>query len=140
MLGGQTLAALNGSSCAVAIAPRGYGMAEPEVRTVGVGDAGTAEAFPPSRVKVRPTLMTSGARGATLGHMTPAAYPTIRIDHESHGDWEVELPDEVSPVRCRTLHEARRLAYRHAHQGQPCELVICDAYHRVAHRELVNAG
>jgi nucleotide-binding universal stress UspA family protein len=43
MLGGQTLAALNGSSCAVAIAPRGYGMAEPEVRTVGVGDAGTAE-------------------------------------------------------------------------------------------------
>ncbi len=25
MLGGQTLAALNGSSCAVAIAPRGYG-------------------------------------------------------------------------------------------------------------------
>jgi nucleotide-binding universal stress UspA family protein len=43
MLGGQTLAALNGSSCAVGIAPRGYGMAEPEVRTVGVGDAGTAE-------------------------------------------------------------------------------------------------
>jgi nucleotide-binding universal stress UspA family protein len=43
MLGGQTLAALNGSSCAVAIAPRGYGMAEPEVRTVGAGDAGTAE-------------------------------------------------------------------------------------------------
>jgi nucleotide-binding universal stress UspA family protein len=43
MLGGQTLAALNGSSCAVGIAPRGYGMAEPEVRTLGVGDAGTAE-------------------------------------------------------------------------------------------------
>jgi nucleotide-binding universal stress UspA family protein len=43
MLGGQTLAALNGSSCAVGIAPRGYGMAEPQVRTVGVGDAGTAE-------------------------------------------------------------------------------------------------
>ena len=36
--------------------------------------------------------------------MTPAAYPTIRIDHEPHGDWEVELPDEGSPVRCRTLH------------------------------------
>ena len=43
MLGGQTLAALNGSSCAVAIAPRGYGLAEPVVRAVGVGDAGTAE-------------------------------------------------------------------------------------------------
>ncbi len=73
--------------------------------------------------------------------MTAAAYPTIRIDHERHGAWEVELPDEVSPVRCSTLHEARRLAYRNAaaHQ-QPCELLICDAYHRVAHRELVNAG
>ena len=43
MLGGQTLAALNGSSCAVAIAPRGYGMAEPVVRAVGAGDAGSAE-------------------------------------------------------------------------------------------------
>jgi hypothetical protein len=72
--------------------------------------------------------------------MTPAAYPTIRIDHERLGDWEVELPDEVSPVRCRTLHEARRLAYRHAAQGQPVELVMLDAYHRVAHRELVNAS
>ena len=69
--------------------------------------------------------------------MTSAAYPTIRIDHERHGDWEVELPDEA-PVRCRTLHEARRLAYRHAAQGQPVELVMRDAYHRVAHRELVN--
>src|ERR1700743_571622 len=43
LLGGQPLAALNGSSCAVAIAPRGYGMAEPVVHTVGAGDAGTAE-------------------------------------------------------------------------------------------------
>jgi hypothetical protein len=84
--------------------------------------------------------MTSGVRSGNLVAMTPAAYPTIRIDHEPHGDWEVELPDEVSPVRCRTLHEARRLAYRHASQGEPVELVMRDAYHRVAHRELVNAS
>ncbi len=72
--------------------------------------------------------------------MTPAAYPTIRIDHERLGAWEVELPDEVTPVRCSTLDEARRLAYRQAAHRQPCELVICDAYHRVAHRELVSAN
>lgn len=72
--------------------------------------------------------------------MTPALYPTIRIDHERHGAWEVELPDEVSPVRCSTLDEARRLAYHHAAHRKPCELVICDAYHRVAHRELVNTN
>ena len=41
--------------------------------------------------------------------------------------------------RAQTLHEARRIAYRHASQGQPVELVMRDAYHRVAHRELVNA-
>jgi hypothetical protein len=87
--------------------------------------------------KNRSSMLTSGGRIGTLGVMTPAAYPTIRIDHEPHGDWEVEIPDEA-PVRCRTLQEARRLAYRRAAQGPPCELVICDAYHRVAHRELVN--
>jgi nucleotide-binding universal stress UspA family protein len=62
MLGGQTLAALNGSSCAVAIAPRGYGMAEPEVRTVGVGDAGTAE----SELAVRTARALAERHGATL--------------------------------------------------------------------------
>jgi hypothetical protein len=72
--------------------------------------------------------------------MTPAAYPTIRIDPERHGDWEVELPDELSPVRCSTLAEARRLAYSQAANRQPCELVICDAYHRVANRELVSSN
>jgi hypothetical protein len=96
--------------------------------------------FSPSWVKVRESVVTSGAWSGNLFVMTPAAYPTIRIDHEPHGDWEVELPDEVSPVRCRTLHEARRLAYRHAAHGRPVELLMLDAYHRVAHRELVNAG
>lgn len=69
--------------------------------------------------------------------MTTAPYPIIRVEHDRHGDWEVELPDGESPLMCRTLQEARRLAYRRATHLQPCELVICDAYHRVAHRELV---
>ncbi|HEX3977271.1 MAG TPA: universal stress protein [Solirubrobacteraceae bacterium] len=62
MLGGQTLAALNGSSCAVAIAPRGYGMAEPQVRTVGVGDAGTAE----SELAIRTARELAERHGAAL--------------------------------------------------------------------------
>ncbi|MFL5862345.1 MAG: hypothetical protein ACJ780_16490 [Solirubrobacteraceae bacterium] len=72
--------------------------------------------------------------------MSPSTHPTIRVDHEPHGAWEVELPDEGSRVRCSTLDEARRLANRHAANRPPCELVICDAYHRVAHRELVSAN
>jgi nucleotide-binding universal stress UspA family protein len=62
MLGGQTLAALNGSSCAVAIAPRGYGMVEPELRTVGVGDAGTAE----SELAIRTARELAERHGAAL--------------------------------------------------------------------------
>ena len=62
MLGGQTLAALNGSSCAVAIAPRGYGMAEPAVRIVGAGDAGTAE----SELAVQTARELAERHGAAL--------------------------------------------------------------------------
>lgn len=68
--------------------------------------------------------------------MTPR-YPLIRVDLDGHGDWEVDFPEEGAPVRCHTLEEARRVAFRHAAHTQRCELVICDAYHRVAHRELV---
>jgi hypothetical protein len=69
--------------------------------------------------------------------MAPVTYPTIRVDHDSKGDWAVELPDQSPPLRCSTLHDARQLAYLQAADRQPCELVICDAYHRIAHRELV---
>jgi hypothetical protein len=72
--------------------------------------------------------------------MTSDPYPIIRVDLERRGDWEVEVPDEQLPLHCRTLQEARLLAYRRASRLQPCELVICDAYHRVAHRELVGQG
>jgi hypothetical protein len=71
------------------------------------------------------------------------AYPTIRIDHNSRGGWKVELLDAgptqpaTRAFRCHTLEEARRVAYRQATGRQPCELVICDAYHRVAYREVV---
>ena len=62
MLGGQTLAALNGSSCAVAIAPRGYGLAEPALRTVGAGDAG----LPESELAVRTARQLAERYGAEL--------------------------------------------------------------------------
>ena len=68
--------------------------------------------------------------------MPTAPYPLIRVEPDRRGDWGVDLPDEVTPIHCRTLSEARDLAYRHAARRELCELVICDAYHRVAHREL----
>jgi nucleotide-binding universal stress UspA family protein len=43
VLGDDTLAALNGAPCAVAIAPRGYVFASPAWTTIGVADDGSAE-------------------------------------------------------------------------------------------------
>lgn len=43
LLGDDTLAALNGAPCAVAIAPRGYVFASPTWTTIGVADDGSAE-------------------------------------------------------------------------------------------------
>jgi nucleotide-binding universal stress UspA family protein len=80
MLGGQTLAALNGSSCAVAIAPRGYGLAEPVVRTIGVGDTGSAE----STAAVQSARELAARHGAELRVLTVA-----------DGDPAQELSDEA---------------------------------------------
>ena len=43
VIGDDTLAALNGAPCAVAIAPRGYVFANPTWRVIGVGDDGSPE-------------------------------------------------------------------------------------------------
>ncbi len=43
LLGDDTMAALSGAPCAVAIAPRGYALADPVWHTVGVGHDGSAE-------------------------------------------------------------------------------------------------
>jgi nucleotide-binding universal stress UspA family protein len=43
VIGDDTLAALNGAPCAVAIAPRGYVSARPDWTTIGVGDDGSPE-------------------------------------------------------------------------------------------------
>ena len=69
--------------------------------------------------------------------MTTTAYPTVKVEHESHGDWEVEFP-EAGSVRCQTLNDALRVAYREAARQSPCELVVYDAYHRVARYELLD--
>jgi nucleotide-binding universal stress UspA family protein len=66
MLGGQTLAALNGSSCAVAIAPRGYGLAEPVMRVIGAGDTGTSE----SAAAVQTAREVAERHGAELRILT----------------------------------------------------------------------
>ena len=65
---------------------------------------------------------------------------TVRVDISARGAWEVALSDRGDHVRCETLEEASRVAYGFAMDQRPCELIVCDAYHRVLQRELIKPG
>ena len=65
---------------------------------------------------------------------------TVRVDISIRGAWEVALPDRGDRVRCETLEQASRVAYRCAAERPPCELIVCDAYHRVVQRELFKSS
>jgi len=62
---------------------------------------------------------------------------TVQVCADHRGGWEVELPDRSAHVSCETLDEARTLAYRHAAQMRPCDLVVRDAYDRVLAHQLI---
>jgi hypothetical protein len=63
---------------------------------------------------------------------------TVRVDVDRRGNWGVMRSDERDRVRCETLADARRVAYRCAAHLHPCELVVFDAYHRVLQREMID--
>ncbi|MGO9899688.1 MAG: hypothetical protein ACLP0J_08335 [Solirubrobacteraceae bacterium] len=53
---------------------------------------------------------------------------------------DIEPSDQDSRVSCETLEEAERVAHMCAAYRQPCELVVCEANHRVLHRDLIDAN
>ena len=63
---------------------------------------------------------------------------TVRVDLNRRGGWQIALPGEHDRVTCETLDEARRMAYLCTTHRHPCELVVCDAYHRVLSREFID--
>jgi len=63
---------------------------------------------------------------------------TVRVEHNSNGLWDVELPDGQQPVTCETFDDAQRIAYLCAAHARPCELIVHDAYHRVVEHRLIN--
>ena len=77
---------------------------------------------------------------ATLQELSRSSPRTVRADLlNRHGVWEITLPAQLDPVRCDSLYEARRVAYRFAAHWHPCEVVMCDAYHRVVHRQVIDS-
>jgi hypothetical protein len=70
---------------------------------------------------------------ATLQERPRSSPRTVRVHLNRHGAWEITLPLQLDPINCESLYEARRAAYRFAAHWRPCEVVLCDAYHRVMH-------
>jgi hypothetical protein len=70
-----------------------------------------------------------------LGGMENSPSITISVDPDGRGAWEVTVRNEH--VACRTLDDARKVAYRSASSRRPCELVVRDAYHRVIQRTVI---
>jgi hypothetical protein len=70
----------------------------------------------------------------------PTTSTTVRVDLSRRGKWEIALPDSRDPVACETLDEAKQVAFRCAVHRHPCELIVCDAYHRVSYRGLVGGA
>ena len=62
---------------------------------------------------------------------------TVRVELNRRGEWEIQLPNEHRRVACETLEDAQRVAYLNAAHHRPCELIVCDAYHRVLRHELI---
>jgi len=64
---------------------------------------------------------------------------SVHVDVDARGTWHVApSTDEHDLATCATLTEAEDLAYRWAGDHRPCELIVRDAYHRVARREVVD--
>jgi hypothetical protein len=70
--------------------------------------------------------------------MRTITVPMVHVDLNSHGQWEVAVPEASERIRCETLEAATSVAYLCAERSRPCELVVRDAYHRVLQRELID--
>ena len=73
-----------------------------------------------------------------VGRCAPMSPVTVRVDRTRLGAWEVAMPDGREPVTCETLEDAERVAYLCAARRRPCDLIVCDAYHRVLHWVLID--
>jgi hypothetical protein len=69
---------------------------------------------------------------------TPKAPIAVRIDLNGRGAWEVTTSSRREPITCETLDDAKRVAYISIALRRPCELIVCDAYHRVLRHEFIN--
>ena len=92
----------------------------------------------PSRSALPQVRAMSAEVAGKSGAGASTALRAVRVDLNTHGEWEIQLPDQSQPVTCETLADAQRVAYLCAAHRSPCELIVCDADHRVLRREVIN--
>ena len=68
--------------------------------------------------------------------MSNSTIPVIRLDMDGRGRWDIASSDPETHVTCESLDDARRVAFGRAAERR-CELVVCDAYHRVVLHEII---
>jgi hypothetical protein len=121
----------------------GYGIE----RTPRVGrDGRTTNWLASGRVRRRRAANPHRRRWTLIGaqpemqvrRRAPMSPVTVRVDRTRLGAWEVAMPDQGELVTCETLEDAERVAYLCAARRRPCELIVCDAYHRVLQRVLID--
>jgi hypothetical protein len=72
------------------------------------------------------------------GLTTSDATRTVRVSFNARGPWDVTRAGTGKhTTTCETLGDAQRVGYHLAKLTSPCELIVCDAYHRVVRREVV---
>jgi nucleotide-binding universal stress UspA family protein len=97
LLGNDSIAALNGASCAVAIAPRGYTTARHQVTTIGVGHDGSVEAD----LAMRAARAVAARYGSTIRLRAVITAQDVSPEPPIPLDWTAETESALERERRR---------------------------------------
>ena len=82
--------------------------------------------------------MTVRHRPREAGCVRTTTRQAVHVRHDRRGGGQFRLSGRREPLRLATFDDARRVAYLSAARRHPRELIIQDAHHRVAERELID--
>jgi nucleotide-binding universal stress UspA family protein len=99
LLGDDSLAALSGSPCAVAIAPAGYGSRPWPIKTIGVGSDGSPE----SELALQAGRELASRHGSALRALAVVSLQSVPSDTRTPPDWTHETERVIEAERERLL-------------------------------------
>ena len=97
LLGDDSLAALKGSPCAVAIAPSGYALSPSQIATIGVGSDGSPE----SELALQAGRELAKRHGSALRALAVVSLQSVPSDKHTPLDWTHETERVIEAERDR---------------------------------------